>query len=449
MSIKKNFLILASIIVAIPFLLAAFIYVQFYLQSTDRLLISGSKRIVDYNSQILSKKDNEEFLDIIKRFPLDVELCALTEENIIVFTSIPELELNKKITNRELWAFVQQTSKQFFYQYTRVELSERTLSIITRTSNKKHRPLKRKDFLPLITLVVFNIVIFCVILIILQSRTIFNSLKLIEESTQQIANGNLNFNINEQKKKFKENEITSILDSLDKMRISLLEEQNRKNKFIMGLSHDLRTPVAIIQGYIEAISDGVITEPDEIQKTMKLIQSKSSQLSGMIDTLINFMKMNNSEIRAHLTPSSISAIIKTFVKEAELTATVFKRKIETNIDLPEDIIVPLNEELARRSFENLFSNAIRYSRENDIIEINSYTKEHKLFFEIKDTGIGIAEKDLKYIFDIFYRVSNSRHEEGMGIGLSVVKNIIQTHNWNIDVQSELEKGTCFTITIPY
>ena len=107
--------------------------------------------------------------------------------------------------------------------------------------------------------------------------------------------------------------------------------------------------------------------------------------------------------------------------------------------------------LVQRAFENLFSNAIRYTKDNDSIFLNAYILQDKneIIFEIKDTGIGIKKNDLNYIFDIFYRGTNSRREDGMGIGLSVVKNVITTYGWKIDVSSEVNEGSTFTIHIPF
>ena len=137
----------------------------------------------------------------------------------------------------------------------------------------------------------------------------------------------------------------------------------------------------------------------------------------------------------------------------EITGKVFKRNVMTDIRLNKDIKIPLNDQLVHRSFENLLSNAIRYTKENDLIEINAYTIESDvhnfIIMQIKDTGSGIDQKDLDYIFDMFYRGTNSRQEDGMGIGLSVVQSIMNTHGWEISVESQKKKGTCFTIKIPY
>ncbi len=186
---------------------------------------------------------------------------------------------------------------------------------------------------------------------------------------------------------------------------------------------------------------------------MELIEKKSSQLEEMIETLLNFIKLNNAEIKEKLIPNSITKLIKNFSKYVEITGKIFKRNVKTDIQLSKDIVVPFNDQLVHRSFENLFGNALRYTKDNDLIEVIAFQEESEtqnhIILQIKYSGVGIDKKDLDHIFDIFYRGTNSRKEEGMGIGLSVVKSIIDTHGWSISVSSQKKKGTCFTIKIPY
>ena len=232
------------------------------------------------------------------------------------------------------------------------------------------------------------------------------------------------------------------------MRLALLEVQKRKNKFIMGISHDLRTPVAIIKGYTEALTDGIISEPADTTQALDLIKSKTNQLETMIDTLINFTKLDNANIIDNISEIQLAEIINAFVKDAEITGTVFKRNVITDIKIDDSIKIKMNSQLVSRAFENLYSNALRYTKEDDTIEIKAFNDKQNAYFVISDTGCGINKDELSSIFDLFYRGSASRREEGMGIGLSVVKNIIDIHGWKINVESEKDKGTSFTITIP-
>lgn len=448
MSIKKQFLILAVTIITVPILCVFSVLVHNYLKSSDRILIEGYREIRKMDSGQFTNNEWDTLLLTIKELPLDVEAVLLSEDNTVIISSISDFAINRQITPREMWELVNGASDKYFYQVTSPSLENRKVTLLTRTPRNRKNSQPKQSLWISIFLFFVTFVSICIILIVFISTTIFKSIMLLEEKTQQIANGDLSTEVKSSDKKTKANEILTILNSLEKMRLSLLEAQNRKNKFIMGISHDLRTPVAIIKGYTEAISDGIITEPDEIKTSLELIGTKTNQLESMIDTLINFMKLNNSEIRQNLIPASITEVIQNFAKESKITANVFKRKISINVNLPEDILVPLDKQLATRAFQNLFSNALRYTNDGDEIEIISYVENNFIYLKIRDTGIGMEQKDIEHIFDLFYRATNSRREEGLGIGLSVVKSIIETHGWDINVESEFEKGSTFSIIIP-
>ena len=451
MTIKKQFIILSSIIIAIPLLCSIFVIFFSYLHSPKRYMMKGSQRL-----ELIESKDDALYIKkTIRQLPTEVQMLVFSpEQNRIIFSTIPELPADDSCTSEFLWKTINNTSDSFFYQFSTPPLKDTKLLLITRLPHKKNGSNKRLEIYTVIFVLLLFYTIISMILITLISRTIFNSIIKIENKTQQLADGNLNEKINSETVETG-NEITSILNSLEKMRHELVEIQERKNRFIMGISHDLRTPVAVIKGYSEAISDGVISDEKEIKNTIGLIDKKTTQLGEMIDTLINFMKLNNSEAKQTLIPQSITELINDFGKYALVTGTVFKRKVTTDIVFNENIIVPLNEQLVIRSLENLFSNAIRYTNDNDKIEIYSRIEKsaekksgNAVILKIKDSGTGINKKDLNSIFDMFFRGTNSRLEEGMGIGLSVVKTIMDTHGWKIGVESEKNKGSCFTITIP-
>lgn len=448
MKIKKQFTILSIIIIAIPILCTLFIMIQQYFYLSNAIFESSSQ-ISRFDTRDLSQKDTKSLADVLRILPNNIESCIINKDGRVIYTSMPEIQISRQQENDNIYRHFTNTSEKFFYQFTSLNMSDGNVILVTRMLRDKKNTITRENLIISTILFLFVVVIFCVFYVIKISKTIFTSVIQIEKSTEQLANGNLHEKIELPNSKILQNEITSILNGLEKMRISLIDEQSRKNKFIMGISHDLRTPVAVIKGYTEAIADGIITDQDELKNTLDLIHNKTDQLEGVIDTLINFMKMNANQLKEAHVPGSITTLIKNFAKEASVTAYVFKRNIITNIDLPVEIVVPLNEQLVLRAFENLFSNAIRYTKDNDEIQINSYIDEQYVYLKVKDTGIGIEEKDLAYIFDMFYRGTNSRKEGGMGIGLSVVKNIIDNHGWQISVSSKKDKGSCFTVTIPY
>ncbi len=452
MKLKNQFLILSTLIISIPILSSVFILIHTYIHSPNRYLMKGSQMLSKTDLPSISEQDIYNIEISLKMLPQKVEAVLFrTSDRKIIYSTIPEIKIDDYMDRSEVLSFVSETSNNYYYQFSKMAYNHDILVLTRLPVANKNTEKNTKTYLKILLLII-AITISSLILILFISKAIFEGLNKIERSSFQLAEGKLDKPIASETANSHNNEFNNIMNSLEKMRQELIENQESKNRFIMGISHDLRTPVAVIKGYSEAIMDNVITDKDEMKDSMELIEQKTTQLEGMIDTLINFMKLNNVEIKEKLVPHSITKLITDFAKYAEVTGKVFKRNVRTNINIDE-IKVPLNKQLIQRSFENLLSNAIRYTDENDLIEISAFNKQdnnkQSIILKIQDSGYGIDKKDLDYIFDIFYRGTNSRQEEGMGIGLAVVKSIMDTHGWTISVESQKKKGSCFTITIPY
>ena len=448
MKLRNQLNLLAILITAIPIACICFMAANYYLRSQKNMLLKGSDEVIALDSSNMTQQDYNIFIKNVKLLPKNVETALIDNfTGKVITSSIKEIPANRRLSQLELWIIMESSSNTYFYQFTSLHTPTLDSMMITRVPRKKSSQYKNQLFMPFLYSTLVVIVVICIIIIVWLSRTINKSINAIEDKTKALANGDLSNNISIDSKK--SNEITSISESLEKMRISLVEAQNQKTKFIMGISHDLRTPVAVIKGYTEAISDGIISGEEDVKNAMELITTKASQLENMIDTLINFTKMNSTEIRQSMKTQSITDFIRLIIAEQETTGGVFKRNIITDVKLDKEVLVPFDKMLARRVFENLFNNALRYTNDNDTITLTSYITENSVMYEISDTGIGIEEKDLKNIFNMFFRGTNSRREEGMGIGLSVVQNIIETHGWKIDVTSKKGEGTTFIVTIPY
>lgn len=305
------------------------------------------------------------------------------------------------------------------------------------------------DSLVLATLIITSVLeLACIIFTLHISSTITKSITFLQNATKRLADGEVADTLERRKSRRGDNEITDLIVNLEKMRIALREDDERRKRFIMGMSHDLRTPVAVIKGYLEAIEDGVVNDSEDIAKSVRIILSKTNQLENMINSLINFVKLETSKWKENLIMQPILPVLEEFAESCVNTGTIFNRNVKTRIKVSPDTKILYNRELVLRALENLYSNAQHYTPENAEITISAEETGGEIKVSVADTGIGIKEKDIQYIFDIFYRASNSRTEPGYGIGLSVVKNIVDTHGWKIDVKSQVGAGTIFTITIP-
>lgn len=436
----------------IPIICSASVPLYLYLSSPEHVLMKGYKEIRKLENLKIENEDWDILKEELCNVPPDVQTAVIAGHSAVLLSTIPNLKQGTIIDDKEMFSFLRETSRNYFYQVVTPQFSQKTdLLIISRMPREnQHRKHKMTWFLIPVSICIGVFEVFCIIAIIAISRTISHSIFILEKDTEKIASGDLDFDLeaDSEKNHHTSNEITSLRQNLNKMRISLKEETERRTRFIMGISHDLRTPVALIRGYTEAITDGVVTEPEEVKKSLAVIGSKTQQLQSMIDELINFVKLDSRQWRKQLLPHDISVLIRDFAKGAEMTGNVYNRTISVAISLRDKIIVPVDTMLFNRVLENIFSNALRYTKINDSIAITADEKDNVVSISIADSGIGIEKEDLPNIFDLFYRGTNSRREEGMGIGLAVVKNIVDTHGWRIFADSKKGEGTCFTIEIP-
>ncbi|HTP60183.1 MAG TPA: HAMP domain-containing sensor histidine kinase, partial [Spirochaetia bacterium] len=225
----------------------------------------------------------------------------------------------------------------------------------------------------------------------------------------------------------------------------------RRARFIMGVSHDLRTPLTLIQGYVEAITDGFAPEPESQKKYLSIILDKTHALEAMIAELIEFVKMETGEWRmTHRDVPMKSFLVENAKRFAE-DAQILKREFAWAVDIPESASVRMDAGLFSRALENLVGNAIRYTEEGGKITMKATGTAgppQGIILSITDTGIGIPREELGKIFDPFYRGTNSRREQGFGLGLTTVRSIIESHGWNISVRSTVGEGTEFIIQMP-
>jgi signal transduction histidine kinase len=453
--IRKQFGILIASIILIPVLSIIALSVYHYVTSPQRHLLNGYRQIRNMKDIELSEDAWDAIRAEIEDVPPNVQIAIYYDYKILI-SNMQELKVGSNISPIELFSFISNTSNVYDYQVqapgvktllTRGESRERFL-VISRSKVPEAKRQKTNKFIVQMLLLIAGFEIFCISIIFSLSKTISSSISQLEKNTQRIANGELDTQIELPEKGRGANEITSLSESLERMRVSLKDNQERRAKFIMGISHDLRTPVSLIKGYSEAITDGVVTDIDSIRKSLSIVESKAEQLENMINDLINYEKLNNTDWLQSLEPEYIKPILEDFASSAKATADVYKRTINTDISVADDLKIPMDKKLANRAFENIFSNALRYTKDGDSVTITADQKGGNIELRIADTGVGIAEKDLEHIFEIFYRGTSSRREPGMGIGLSVVKTVIDSHGWKIDVKSRVNEGTTFIITIP-
>ena len=444
MTVKRQLTLLISLIICLPVFTALIIY-GYYCNSSKRLLLSSYRRSPEKADVSLTSDDLNSIKKSILSLSPKVEAALIVKDRIIESTIADFPQPGTTLQEGDLWKIIKQTGEKFYYLTETPLGSDRKhlVLLVSRISKKKNQT---NMFYSLLDCVLIFVII-CAVATCCISRTITYSLSHLVKQTEKIAKGDLT--PQEQRTPAKSrNEFTDLTEHIDSMRAALLDAKRKQQRFIMGITHDLRTPISVIKGYTEALYDGVITSEEETKKSLEIINVKTSQLEEMITSLINYCTFFRDNFRRQITPHCIKKQLETFAKSAETTGYIFHRKISCNINLLESTDIPVNEQLLARALENLFGNALRYTEDDGEITITADESDEYITITFSDTGCGIAEKDISHLFDLFYRGTNSRREQGLGIGLSVVKDIVDLHGWSIDIRSELGKGSDFIIRIP-
>lgn len=444
MTVKRQLTLLISLIICLPVFTALIIY-GYYCNSSKRLLLSSYRRSPEKADVSLTSDDLNSIKKSILSLSPKVEAALIVKDRIIESTIADFPQPGTTLQEGDLWKIIKQTGEEFYYLTETPLGSDRKhlVLLVSRISKKKNQT---NMFYSLLDCVLIFVII-CAVATCCISRTITYSLSHLVKQTEKIAKGDLT--PQEQRTPAKSrNEFTDLTEHIDSMRAALLDAKRKQQRFIMGITHDLRTPISVIKGYTEALYDGVITSEEETKKSLEIINVKTSQLEEMITSLINYCTFFRDNFRRQITPHCIKKQLETFAKSAETTGYIFHRKISCNINLLESTDIPVNEQLLARALENLFGNALRYTEDDGEITITADESDEYITITFSDTGCGIAEKDISHLFDLFYRGTNSRREQGLGIGLSVVKDIVDLHGWSIDIRSELGKGSDFIIRIP-
>lgn len=222
-----------------------------------------------------------------------------------------------------------------------------------------------------------------------------------------------------------------------------------RSDFVANVSHELKTPVTSIKGFIETLLDGAIEKPDERRRFLEIIARQTDRLNSIIDDLLTLSRVEQqSEEQMDTETVRVHGVLGAAVELCELKAS--QKDISIEIDCDEEMTVRANASLLEQAVVNLVDNAIKYSDAGGTIRIKAARGEAEVLIGVHDHGCGIAKEHLPRLFERFYRVdkARSRNLGGTGLGLSIVKHIAQSHKGRVSVQSTVGKGSVFTLHLP-
>lgn len=307
-----------------------------------------------------------------------------------------------------------------------------------------------RNLMILICLVV-PIIVICLVLWIYHS--IVTPIHMLQLATQNIKNGNLDFEVQVQNK----DEIGELCEDFEEMRKRLkdnaeekLRSEQQNKELISNISHDLKTPITAIKGYVEGLMDGVADTPEKQNKYLQTVYSKAIDMDHLINELSFYSKIDTNKIPYTFSRINVAGYFEDCAEDLgrELEEEYIEFIYENDVDASVQMIA--DAEQIKRVINNIVGNSKKYSDKADT-KIHMTVKDVGDFVqvEIEDNGKGIAAKDLPYIFDRFYRTDASRNSSrgGSGIGLSIVKKIMEDHGGKIWVTSKEGVGTVMYLVI--
>jgi two-component system OmpR family sensor kinase len=230
----------------------------------------------------------------------------------------------------------------------------------------------------------------------------------------------------------------------------LRDSDARRREFIANITHDLRTPLTSLQGYLETLllKEGSST-PEEQRNYLTIAIKRADQLGKLVAELFELAKLDSPDVQVHFEPFSLGELIQDILQKFQLAAE--KKKIKLQMSVAEDLpLVFADIGLCERSIENLIDNAVRYTPEGGSISISVSPDNERAAVQVSDTGSGIRPGDIPHLFDRFYRRDRSRQDSnsGSGLGLAITKRILELHGSGLEVSSAVNVGTTFTFSLP-
>ena len=304
-----------------------------------------------------------------------------------------------------------------------------------------------------LTILVTIIDIVAVVMWIWIYKRILVPLDKLQTATKKIADGDLDYQLDE--RDF--SEIPFLFKDFERMRIKLKEDEEEKKlsegaarELVSNISHDLKTPLTAIRGYVEGILDGVASSPQKTRDYLNTIYNKTNDMTSLIDELLYYSQVAEKYMSYKYEKIYVKDFFDEYVKDLYLELDTIKIKFIYIVNVGRSTVIDMDKEQIKRALNNIVSNAVKYmDKEEPEIHFRVRETIDGIDIQISDNGRGIDEKDLPHIFERFYRSDVSRNTKlgGSGIGLSIVKKVIENHEGSVVAMSKPGVGTEVSIEL--
>ncbi|PJI07533.1 MULTISPECIES: sensor histidine kinase [Clostridium] len=298
------------------------------------------------------------------------------------------------------------------------------------------------------------VVIVELIFLMTMEKRVFKPISKLENGVEEISKGNYDVEI-----EFKiHNEIGMLIYSFNDMAKKLKQaekvkkeyEESRKN-LIASISHDLKTPITSIQGYIETLQEMDNAPKETVKKYHQIIYNNTAYINRLIDDLFLFSKLDIQKLDFNFERAEMKAFMEDLMQEFSFALEDKGVKFNYTDSIDKKSYVKIDGKRVNQIFRNLIGNAVKYGDDKDLlIEVALYRENNMIYTTVKDNGPGIPKEKLQHIFERFYRIDCERTKDLMstGLGLAIAKELVEAQGGEIKVSSVVNEGTCFTIMFP-
>ncbi|GAE94625.1 phosphate regulon sensor protein PhoR [Gracilibacillus boraciitolerans JCM 21714] len=243
-------------------------------------------------------------------------------------------------------------------------------------------------------------------------------------------------------------EIGSLAHAINHLSETLERYQTNRNEFFSNITHELKTPLTYVKGYANAVRHEMYQNKEEKDEFLEIIENETDHISDLMDDLMDLSKIEEGKIDLNKEDININKLAEEMLKRSQFRAS--EKGLTMHLNQPENTVYLFaDKSRLDQVLTNLVENAVRYT-EKGKITLTVQEERKDVIIRVEDTGIGIKQEDIPYLFERFYRVdkSRSRANGGTGLGLSIVKNLVEMHDGSIQVESEIDKGTAITLRFP-
>ena len=281
------------------------------------------------------------------------------------------------------------------------------------------------------------------IVFLIVADIIVKPISRLTKVTDELAKGNYKVRVNYEGK----DEISSLYASFNQMAVRLAKQETIRQQFISDVSHEFQTPLTAISGFATILKNENLTD-EQRKKYVDIILFNSNRLSHLSKNMLQLTLLDGEDTALDKTEFPLIEQLNRVIEMEDNAA--LSKDIEIEFIHPKkEFIIEADESRMEQVWINLLSNAIKYTNEHGVVTVEVRRTPTELQVRFEDTGVGMSQDAISHIFERFYRQDKSRTIEGNGLGLSIVKRIIDLHHYKIDVESQEDVGSVFTVYIPY